>query len=124
MYVEDHADLLLRLGSEEGSTEVDSVGPDVYRFDEFVHLIRRAVGSQAAVVGLPPWAVLSGLKVVGLGVRDVVLTGQEVQGLMDDLLVSRAEPTCLTRFDAWLSEHRDELGHRYASELARHFHTS
>lgn len=124
VYVEDHADLMVRLGSEEGSTEVDSVGPDVYRFDEFVHLIRRAVGSRAAVVGLPPWAVLGGLKVVGLRVRDVVLTKQEVQGLMDDLLASRGEPTCRTRFGAWLSEHRDELGHRYASELARHFRGS
>lgn len=121
VYVEDHADLIVRLGSEEGSSEVDAVGPDVYRFDEFVDLIRRAVGSRAAVVRLPPSAVLGGLKVVGLMVGDVVLTEQEVQGLMDDLLASRGEPTCLTRFDGWLSEHRGELGHHYASELSRHF---
>ena len=37
---------MVRLGSGEGSVEVDSVGPDVYRFDEFVHLIRRAIGSR------------------------------------------------------------------------------
>jgi NADH dehydrogenase len=121
VYVEDHADLMVRLGSEEGWTEVDSVGPDVYRFDEFVHLIRRAVGSRTAVVRLPPWAVLGGLQVVGLAVQDVVLTEQEVRGLMDDLLASSGEQTCPTRFDGWLSEHRDELGHGYASELARHF---
>jgi nucleoside-diphosphate-sugar epimerase len=121
VYVEDHADLMVRLGSEEGPTEVDAVGPDVYRFDEFVNLIRRAVGSHATVVRLPPRAVLGGLKIVGSVVQDVVLTEQEVQGLMDGLLASRGEPTCPTRFDAWLPKHRDELGHRYASELARHF---
>ena len=121
VYVEDHADLMVRLGSEEGSTEVDAVGPDVYQFDEFVHVIRRAVGSHAAVVRQPAWAVLAGLKIVGLVVQDVVLTEHETRGLMDGLLASRGEPTCPTRFDAWLSGHRDELGHRYASELARHF---
>jgi len=122
VYVEDHADLMVRLGSEDGFTEVDSVGPDVYSFEEFVHLIRRAVGSHAAVVRLPPWAVLGGLTAVGLAVQDVVLTEQEVRGLMDDLLRSQGEPTCPTRFETWLPEHRDELGHHYASELARHFH--
>lgn len=121
VHVEDHADLMVRLGSEEGSTEVDSVGPDVYSFHDFVHMIRRAVGSHATVVRQPPWAVLAGLRIVGLVVRDVVLTEQEIDGLMDGLLASRGGPTCPTRFDRWLSRHRDELGHRYASELARHF---
>ena len=51
----------------------------------------------------------------------MVLTRQEVQGLMDELLVS-AEPARGTqRFDDWLLTNSGTLGLRYASELSRHF---
>jgi NADH dehydrogenase len=121
VFVDDHADLMVRLGQEDTPAELDSVGPDVYRFDELVRLIRRAVGSRAAVIRLPAPAVLTGLSAVGPLVGDVVLTRDEIRGLMDELLVSHGKPTCPTRFGPWLSEHLDEVGRRYASELARHF---
>lgn len=54
-------------------------------------------------------------------VRDVVLTRDEVEGLMANLLVSGAEPTGHTRLSSWLKNNKDSLGATYASELSRHY---
>ena len=57
----------------------------------------------------------------GFMVRDVVLTREEVDGLMAGLLVSSGPPTCKTRFSEWLAQNADRLGRRYTSELERHY---
>jgi NADH dehydrogenase len=53
--------------------------------------------------------------------KDVVVTWEEIKGLMAGLLVSKAEPKGRMRFSQWLEEHKQEIGTRYASELTRHY---
>ena len=60
---------------------------------------------------------LTGL--VGLLMRDMALTRDEVVGLMDGLLTSDEPPTGTTRLTDWLAENGDGLGRRYVSELRR-----
>ena len=73
------------------------------------------------MVHVRPGLALFLSRMAGLLVRDVVLTGDEVKGLMAGLLVSENAPTGTTRLEPWLEENRDTLGHRYASELDRHY---
>jgi NADH dehydrogenase len=56
-----------------------------------------------------------------LFVNDVVLTKEEVDGLMAGLLVSKRPPTGKTKLSGWLAANADKVGVRYASELGRHF---
>jgi len=70
---------------------------------------------------LPAGLALAVGRVVGWLVRDVVITPDEIAGLMANLLVSDRPPTCPTRLSEWLHEHADRLGARYASELKRHY---
>jgi hypothetical protein len=58
---------------------------------------------------------------VGLFMRDILLTRQELEGLMQELLVSKEEPRGTRRVDDWLLASADVLGRSYASELSRHF---
>jgi NADH dehydrogenase len=58
---------------------------------------------------------------VGLFVRDVVLTRDEVRGLMENTLVTDSPPVGTTKLSAWARENAAWLGSRYHSELARHF---
>jgi len=51
----------------------------------------------------------------------VILTRQELEGLMEELLVSSEPPRGKERLDGWLLRNADRLGRRYASELDRHF---
>jgi uncharacterized protein YbjT (DUF2867 family) len=121
VYVEDHADLLVHLGGSVDNTELDSVGPEVFPFEELVRLIHRQVGSRTLIVKTRGRLVLRGLGLVGPLLRDVVLTADEVQGLMQELLISTGRPTCPTSFREWLAANAQSVGRRYASELARHF---
>jgi hypothetical protein len=52
---------------------------------------------------------------------DVVLTRDEVAGLMANLLVSPRPPRGHTALSYWLKWHAETVGTRYASEVARHY---
>jgi NADH dehydrogenase len=122
VYIDDYAELLVEAGaSTDGSTAIDAVGPDVFEFRELVRTIGRAVGARSMVIGLPPTLALAGAGLVGLLVRDVVLTRSEVEELMTGILVSRGSPTCPTPFSSWLRQEAPALGRSWASELGRHF---
>ncbi|MCX6375096.1 MAG: hypothetical protein NTU88_03480 [Armatimonadetes bacterium] len=51
----------------------------------------------------------------------VVLTRDEVKGLMANLLVSDQPPTAPSRLSDWLKENSSWLGTRYMSELKKHY---
>jgi len=70
---------------------------------------------------MPPSVALFLSWVVGRAVHDVVLTKEEIEGLMAGLLVSKHEPTGRTRLSEWAGRHAHLLGRHYASELNRHF---
>lgn len=121
VHIDDIADIAVRLGSTTGNVTVDAAGPDVLAFDEFVALVRAAVGSRARLVHVPTWAALAAARVIGLAVRDVVLTRDEVTELQSGLMTSSAPPTGQVRLGDWLAHHGDTLGRSWASELDRHF---
>ena len=60
-------------------------------------------------------------RLVGVMLRDVVLTRDEVDGLMAGLLTSRAAPAGTTRLAGWLDGNADILGRKYVSELWRNY---
>ncbi len=121
VFVEDVAELAVDAGRQEGGTTVDAVGPEVYTFRELVRLIAGAISSRAKIVSLPRWSVLLISKLMGPLVGDVILTRDEAEGLMSNLLVSDASPTGKTSFRDWVDENAHALGAAYASELDRHY---
>jgi NADH dehydrogenase len=121
VFVDDVAELAVRAAQETGSAVRDAVGPEIFLFDELVRLIAQQVGSRARLVHVPPGAALALTKMLGMFVRDRILTREEIDGLMAGLLVSSAPPTGHTRFSEWLSAHAGELGSSYSSELVRHY---
>jgi NADH dehydrogenase len=121
IYVEDMAQLLADAVDQSGNAVLDAVGPETYSFDELVRLIAEKVGRSVRLVHSPtPLAYLSTL-VTGWFVGDVVLTWEEYEGLMGNLLAPQGPPTGQTRLSEWLSENHERVGRRYASEVARHY---
>ncbi len=121
IFVEDMADIMVEAGSRTDNAHVDAVGPEVFTFDELVRLIARKLKRSVMIVHLPPGLALLASQLIGLVVGDVVLTREEVDGLMANLLVSKETPTGKTRLSEWLTQNADKVGARYASELGRHF---
>jgi NADH dehydrogenase len=51
--------------------------------------------------------------------RDVIITREEIRGLMENRLCVQAPPLGKTRLSDWLAEHHKTLGRHYTSEMAR-----
>jgi uncharacterized protein YbjT (DUF2867 family) len=121
VYVDDLAALAVQAGACSENLTWDAVGPDIFTFDELVRFIGEKIGHPKPIVHLPPQVALRAAQFISLFVGDVVLTPEEVDGLMANLLVSSELPRCKTSLGDWLAENRETVGAVYASELARHY---
>ena len=122
VYVDDLAALqAVDAADRDGNAVLDAVGPEIYTLEELVRLIAQSVESRARFVHLPPWVALLGSKLLGFLVRDVLLTKDEVDGLLSNLLVTAGPETAPKKLSDWLSENASQVGSRYASELSRHY---
>jgi NADH dehydrogenase len=121
IYVEDMARLLTDAVEREGNSVLDAVGPETYTFEDLVKLIANELGRRTSVVHVPTLAAYLATRMAGWFVGDVVLTWEEYQGLMDGLLAPEGPSTGETRLSQWLAANRDQIGVRYASEVARHY---
>lgn len=121
VFVGDVADLAVSLAERTEDVVVDAVGPETFTFEALVRLIASAIGRRARLVHVRPSLSLQASRVLGRLVGDVVLTRDEIEGLMAGLLVSAEPPTGQTRLSDWLEENADGLGRHYASELERHY---
>ncbi len=52
---------------------------------------------------------------------DVVLTREELAGMMANLVATEGPATGEKRLSDWLAENAGVIGTRYASELTRHY---
>jgi NADH dehydrogenase len=98
VHVGDFARLAVEQGASRVDGVLDAVGPEALGFEELVRLVRRAVGSRAALVPVPRTILLAAARLIGALVRDVVLTPDEIVGLTANLLVSKRPATAPTRF--------------------------
>jgi uncharacterized protein YbjT (DUF2867 family) len=123
VHVDDVAAVAVRAGAMTENLTVDAGGPDIFTFNDFVALVRQAVGSRSLLVHLPVVASLAGASLIGLVVRDVVLTRHEVTELQERLMFSSQPAAGRIHLADWLVDHADQLGRRWSSELDRHFRT-
>jgi|SRR5580692_4334997 uncharacterized protein YbjT (DUF2867 family) len=121
IFVEDLAGLAVAAGRSEGNQELDAVGPEIFTFEDLVTHIAEAIGATPKLIHVSPRSALRMLQIVGRIVGDVILTAEEIEGLMANLLVSKCPPTGKTRFSDWLAKNAPILGTRYVSELRRHY---
>jgi len=119
--VDDLADLVVEGVYAKNNYVIDAVGPDNFTFKEMVELIGEKTGSKRLLIPLPPKLALLAAQFLSLFLGDVLLTPEEVDGLMSGLLVSKGPPRGKTSLRDWLEENKSRVGKQYASELARHF---
>ena len=110
VYVEDIADIAVDSASERENVVLDAVGPEAYTYDALVSMIRRGVRSRARVLHVRPGPALVLSRLVGHLVKDVVVTRDEVEGLMSELLISQRPATGHTRLSDWVRQHSTALG--------------
>jgi len=120
-YIEDLADLATEGVYSKENYIIDAVGPDAYTFKEMVQLVGETIGVKRPLISVPPRLALLAAQFLSLFVNDVLLTPEEVDGLMANLLVSKEPARGKTRFDEWLKRNNHDVGSKYASELKKHY---
>lgn len=124
VFVEDLAEIAVRQSIDTPGTTVDAIGPETFTFQELVMLIAERIGRHPRIIKFPPsLGILCG-HILGLFLRDVLLTRNELKGLMDEMLTSAQAPNGTTRFSDWLEKNKTTVGGSYSSEVARHFRWS
>jgi NADH dehydrogenase len=121
IFVDDLAELAVDVGYTQDDVLWDAVGPGIFTFEEMVRLISQTLGLSRKLIHVPPRLALAAAQFLSTFVGDVMLTPEEVDGLMAGLLVSDEPPRCKTHLKDWLEENKESVGVHYASELKRHY---
>ncbi len=119
IYVDDLASLAVEQGGNRENTIINAIGPETFSYRELVAKIGQLIGKERPIVSVPPWFGYAMSRLVGWFVGDVVITKDEIEGLMSNLLYVDAPPAGTTVLTEWVRTHADALGRKYASELAR-----
>jgi NADH dehydrogenase len=119
LHVDDMAALMIDHAAREGNTQVDAVGPEGFTYRELVQTLARIIGVRRNIISVPPPLGYAVAALINPLVRDVIITKEEIDGLMRGLLDSDAPAAGPTRLTEWAMRHHDDLGRRYASEVGR-----
>jgi uncharacterized protein YbjT (DUF2867 family) len=119
IYVDDLAKLAVEQGHETSNRIINAIGPETFTYRGLVQEIGTIIGKRRLIVSVPP--AIGYVFGWGLGqvMGDVMITREEIKGLMADMLYTDAPPAGVTKLTDWAKEHAATLGQHYASELAR-----
>ena len=118
---EDVAEIATWAAAQVDNVTVDAAGPDIIYYSEMVESIAIAVGKHPRFLYVSPKNAVRAARLIGRVMSDVTLNEPELQGLMQELLVSKDRPRGTRRLDNWLLSSTETLGVNYASELDRHW---
>jgi NADH dehydrogenase len=119
IYVDDLAALAVQQGKKRDNVIIDAIGPETFSYRNLVQEIGFIIGKNRPIFSMPPFVGYSIGWFLGKIVNDVMITKDEIEGLMADLLYVDSPPAGLTRLTEWARKHADTLGYRYTSEMAR-----
>ncbi len=79
----------------------------------------QAMGLRRLLVPLPDFVTLVAGRMLGVVLKDIVITGHEISGLRDELMYTGTEPLGATSFTDWLQTEAPTLGQQYTNDLMR-----
>ena len=122
IYVDDLAKLAIREGQEQANRIQDAIGPETFTYRGLVEMESSIIQKKRPIVSVSPVLGYWAGWLIGKLMGDVLVTRDEISGLMQNLLVTNSPPSGETRLTTWAEEHAATLGLQYASELQRHYH--
>ncbi len=119
IYVDDLAELAVEQGDKREDVTIDAIGPETFTFKDLVETTGKIIGRKRPVISVSPALGYLAGSVISKLVNDVLITSEEIEGLMTELLYVDATPVGRTRLTDWAKQHSSSLGRVYTSELAR-----
>jgi uncharacterized protein YbjT (DUF2867 family) len=119
IHVDDFAALAVEQGQAQTNCIIDAVGPESFSYRELVRQMGELIGRLRPIIPVPAWLGYWTTVVLGKILGDVIVTREEIRGLMSGLLYVDSPATGATKLTDWIRQHADTIGRHYASELAR-----
>lgn len=119
LYVDDLARAAAERVTYDRDEVIEAIGPETFTYRELVARVATGIGMKPRIISVPPGLGYWACRTVGLFVGDVVITREEIRGLMEGRLYVDAPPLGATKLTEWIDQHRDTLGRQYTSEMAR-----
>ncbi|MDR2040508.1 MAG: NAD(P)H-binding protein [Bacteroidales bacterium] len=120
IFVKDYAELAVKYGADDSDLITDAIGPETFTYRELIKIISKIIlGKERPVFSMPDSMGYLVSRLVGWLMGDQLVTKEEIKGLKANLLYTHSSPLGTKKLTEWITEHRDIVGKRYASELKR-----
>jgi len=119
IYVDDLAAVAVEKVACRGNEIINAIGPETFAYRDLVETIKDSLGVKRPVLSISPELCYWVCRLVGLIVRDVVITREEIQGLMEGRLYVNGPALGTTKLSEWINRNKEGLGRNYTSEIAR-----
>lgn len=121
IYVDDLAKLAVEQGTRTENTIINAIGPETFTYRGLVKAIGDIIGKRRPIISTPPSVCYVAGIIIGKIFGDIMITREEITGLMADLLYADAPPAGETKLTDWAKKNSDVIGKQYTSELSRRF---
>lgn len=119
IYVDDLARAAAERVHRENNEVVEAIGPETFTYRELITRVRDTIGVRRPIISVPPGLGYRACQLLGVVVKDVIITREEIRGLMEDRLFVDAPPLGETKLTEWIERHKETLGRHYTSEMSR-----
>lgn len=119
IYVDDLARLAVEQGQRTENCIIDAIGPETFTYKDLIKEISKAIGKRRPIISISPTLGYLMGWLIGKIIKDVIITNDEINGLMANLLYTDSKPVGEKRLTDWLKENSSIIGIHYHSELAR-----
>ncbi|OGU10875.1 MAG: epimerase [Ignavibacteria bacterium GWB2_35_12] len=119
IFVDDLALLAIENGATDENKTIDAIGPETFSYNQLVEIIKSELKIKRKIIHVNPKFGYFAGNIMGKFVNDVVITKDEIDGLMSNLLFTNSTPAGVTKLSDWVKSHAQTLGLKYANELKR-----
>ena len=119
IYVDDLARLAVEQGAKTENAIINAIGPETFTYRGLVEAVGHIIGKCRPIIPVTPGVGYAVGWIIGKLVGDVMITREEIGGLMGNLLCVGTPPVGTTKLTDWAVERAGTLGLHYTSELAR-----
>lgn len=123
IYVDDLARIAVEQGKKTENRIINAIGPETFTYRDLIEKIGIIIGKHRPIISISPFFGYLVGSLLGKIVGDVIITREEIEGLMANLLYTDSPPAGKTKLTDWAKENSSTLGIRYASELARRYNS-
>ncbi|MBI4697944.1 MAG: NAD(P)H-binding protein [Nitrospirae bacterium] len=119
IYVDDLARLAVEQGQQTENKIINAIGPETFTYRSLVEKLGDIIGKPRPVISTPPSICYIAGLIIGKIFGDIMITPEEIKGLMADLLYADDLPAGETKLTDWARKHSAVIGKQYTSELSR-----